>query len=77
MIAGGGANQISKDMGIFPNMTQLQEKAAKAQQERDEVKRAQIISIASAIISGCNGPYTVDSVVNLAFEVYNEIDKRI
>jgi hypothetical protein len=64
-------------MGIFPNMTQLQEKAAKAQQERDEVKRAQIISIASAIISGWNGPYTVDCVVDLAFEVYNEIDKRI
>lgn len=58
-------------------MTQLQEQAAKAQQERDEVKRAQIISIASAIISGWNGPYTVDCVVDLAFKVYNEIDKRI
>ena len=58
-------------------MTQLQEEAAKAQQERDEVKRAQIISIASAIISGFDGPYTVDFVVDLAFEVYNEIDKRI
>ena len=58
-------------------MAQLQDAAQKMQQERDEVKRAQVISIANAIISGWSGPYTIDCVVNLAFEVYNEIDKRI
>ena len=56
---------------------QLQEEAAKAQQERDEVKRAQIISIARAIISSQQGAVLTEYVVDMAFEVYNEINSRI
>ena len=69
--------QISKDMGIFPSMTQLQIETERRRSEEKEKKRKDIIRIVCALISS-NAEYdSLTEAIDEAEIIYNEINSRI
>lgn len=77
MIAGEGANQISKDMGIFPSMTRLQIEIERRRSEEKEKKRKDIIRIVCALISSNTEYDSLTEAIDEAEIIYNEINSRI